>query len=122
MRLPIFLIVSEKVSPLFCICGDGEQSWRKAVVDLGEDYKSWLKYPRLPIPQLIRCMTTTFLYPFSVFTHSLKSPQDMNPFSEKEFQTVFIFLKDVGIKLVQMQKPKAYEHISCKASLPKPFL
>ena len=45
----IFWIVSEKVSPLFCICGDGEQSWRKAVVDLGEDYKSWLKYPRLPI-------------------------------------------------------------------------
>ena len=45
----IFWSVSEKVSPLFCICGDGEQSWRKAVVDLGEDYKSWLKYPRLPI-------------------------------------------------------------------------
>lgn len=45
----IFWIVSEKVTPSFCICGDGEQCWRKAVADLGEDYKSWLNYPHFPI-------------------------------------------------------------------------
>lgn len=44
-----FWIVSEKFSPEFCICSDGEQYWRKAVKNLGEDYKSWLNYPRLPI-------------------------------------------------------------------------
>lgn len=73
--------------------------------------------------QLIRCMTTTFLYPFSVFTHSLKSPQDMNPIFRKEFQTDFYFLEGCGHKVgADAKNRKRMNTLDCKASLPKPFL
>lgn len=40
--------VNQKMIPRQCITGDGDAFWKEAVKGLGEKYKTWLNYPKIP--------------------------------------------------------------------------